>query len=68
MPFTQAQLDALDAEIIAIGAVEATTFADQSQKYRSIEELLKLRAAMAEEIAASAGSSRTRWAAFDKGV
>lgn len=71
MPYTQTDLDALDADIKSFGAVEQTSFADQSMRFRSLDDLLKLRALMAGDIAAATsttGGSRTRYAAFDKGV
>jgi hypothetical protein len=64
--FTQAQLDALDAQIAAMGGVESTSIADQSSKFRPVSELLELRAAMARQIATDA--SRTRYAATNKGL
>jgi hypothetical protein len=71
MAYTQAQLDALDADIANFGIVEQTSFADQATRFRSLDELLKLRAVMAAAVAAqtsTTGGSRTRYAAFDKGV
>lgn len=65
MAYTQAQLDALDAQILAAGAVKSTTFSDQSTTFRDLDEMLKLRAVMAASIA---GTSRTRYAATSKGV
>lgn len=65
MAFTQAQLDALDAQIAAAGAVESTAFQDQNTRFRSIADLLALRAQMAREIAAGSGS--VRYAAVSRG-
>lgn len=71
MAYTQAQLDALDADIANFGVVERTTFADQTTQFRSLDEMMKLRAIMAADVAAQTstnGGSRTRYAAFSKGV
>lgn len=68
MAYTQADLDALDADIAKVRLIDSTTFADQSTKFRSLDDLLKLRAVMAQSIAAAAGTSRTRLAATSKGV
>jgi len=65
MPYTQADLDALDAQILAVGPVKTTTFADQSTTFRDLDELLKLRSVIAADVA---GSSRTRYAATRKGA
>jgi hypothetical protein len=63
--FTQDQLDALDAQIAAAGPVEATAFQDQNTKFRSIDDLLKLRAQMQREI--NAGSGSVRYAVVSRG-
>lgn len=69
MAYTQADLDALDLEIATVRTVKATTTADQSTTFRDLDEMLKLRAIMAQAIAASAtGSSRTRYASVSKGL
>lgn len=64
MAYTQADLDALDAQILAAGAVKSTTFADQSTTFRDLSEMLKLRAL----IAASLAGNRTRYGATQKGT
>lgn len=71
MAYSQSDLDALDADIKAFGTIQRTSFADQDTTFRSLDELLKLRAIMAADVAAATsttGGSRTRYAAFDKGV
>ena len=68
MAWTQTDLDNLIAEIASVGAVHATTFADQSTTFRSLDELLKLKAEMEADIFAASGMSRTRYAATRKGV
>jgi hypothetical protein len=64
MAYTQADLDALDAEIAKVRLVKSTTFDNQSTTFRDLDELLKLRAVMA----ASVSGNRTRYAATTKGV
>lgn len=69
MAYTQADLDALDADIATIRAVKSTTTGDQSTTFRDLDELLRLRAVMAQAVSASStGRSRTRYATVDKGV
>lgn len=69
MAYTQADLDALDEEIAAVRTVKSTAFSDQSTTFRDLDELLKLRALMAQEINSTAGRSRSiRYAATSKGV
>lgn len=68
MAYTQADLDALDAEINAIRTVDSQTNADRSVKFRPLDELYRERARIAQAIAASAGATRTRYASTSKGV
>ncbi len=68
MGWTQADLDALDIEIKTAQTVQSAAYGDQQVTFRPLSELLKLRAAMAAAIATDAGTSTTRYAAFDKGV
>lgn len=68
MAYTQADIDALDAEIAAIRAVKSTTYNDQSTTFRDLDEVLKLRALMVQQIAAATGTSKTRYAATSKGI
>lgn len=68
MAFSQADLDALDAKILAQGGMRAITKADRSVTFSELDDLLKLRAEMAAQLAAAAGQTRTRLAAHDKGV
>jgi hypothetical protein len=68
MAYTQADLDALDAEIATVRTVKSTSFSDQSTTFRDIDELLALRAVMAQQIATAAGASKTRYAATSKGI
>lgn len=68
MAYTQADIDALDAEIAKVRVAKSTTFADQSITFRDLDELLKMRAVMASQIATAAGQSRTRYVATGKGL
>jgi len=68
MAYSQADIDALDAEIAAIRTAEATTSGDQSTKFRPLKELLELRAVMQQSISVAAGQTRTRFAATNKGL
>jgi hypothetical protein len=68
MPATQADLDALDAEIAKVRLVKSTTFADQSTTFRDVDDLLKLRALMQQEIQVAVTGSTTRYAATSKGL
>jgi hypothetical protein len=62
--YTQTHLDALDAAI-ATGFVQSMTFGDQSVTFRSLNDMLKLRALMVRLIS---GESGTRYAAHSKGA
>jgi hypothetical protein len=66
--YTQADIDALDAEIATVRLVKSTTFADQSTTFRDLDELLKLRALMQQAVVVAASGSTTRYAATRKGV
>jgi hypothetical protein len=68
MAYTQADLDAIDAEIARIRTVRQTTFGDQSTTFRDLDELYAERARVAQAISVSAGTPRTRLASFSKGV
>lgn len=68
MAYTQADLDAIDAEINAIRTVESQTNGDRSTKFRPLDELYRERQRVAQAIAAAAGAGRTRYASTSKGV
>lgn len=67
---TQADLDAIDAEIATIRTVKATSFGDQSTTFRDLDELYTERArlALAIDLDAGVSLSRTRYAATSKGL
>jgi len=69
MAWTQADIDKLDAALAGGGAMQSIQFADQTFTFRSIDEMLKLRAVMAQALSAAAGTSTAhRVAATSKGV
>jgi hypothetical protein len=68
MAYTQADIDALDLEIAKVRTVKASAHGDQSATFRDLDEMLKLRALMAQAVAASSGGTRTRLAATSKGI
>lgn len=67
--WTQADLDRLNRAITGGAVVQSMSFGDQSFTFRSLDEMLKLRAIMSAEVNAANSSSRTRrLAATSKGV
>lgn len=70
MAWTQADLDKLDAAIAAGGIMQSMTFAGgDSFTFRTVDEMLKLRAIIQGALNAAAGTSMTRrLAAFSKGA
>lgn len=68
MSFTQSQLDALDA-MIASGVLEAD-YDGKRIRYRSMDDLLKARARVADELAAQAGQRSVRFVnpTYDRGT
>lgn len=68
MAITQADIDAFDAETAKISAVESTTLADRSVKFRSLEERAAQRARLVAMMDQAAGRTRTRYASTSKGV
>jgi hypothetical protein len=63
MAFTQADVDALKAAIVAGKGAREITFSDQSVTFHTVDEMLKLLAVMQREVT---GGSRTRYAATSK--
>lgn len=66
MAWTQADLDKLDAAMASGAVIQRMRFADQEWEFRSADDMLKLRAVIAQAVAAGAGA--TRLAATSKGV
>jgi hypothetical protein len=67
MAYTQADLDAIDAQIAAIRGVKSQTNGDRSVTF-DLDALLKERARIEQAITTAAGQTRTRYGAFSKGV
>jgi hypothetical protein len=65
MAWTSADLEKLNAAISSGAAVGSIAFADQTYTFRSMDELLKLRAQMIQEVTPA---NRFRLAATSKGV
>lgn len=69
MTWTQADLDKIDAAIAAGAPLQSMTFADQEFVFRSMDDMLKARALIAQALNAAAGTPTThRLAATSKGV
>lgn len=68
MAFTQADLDTIDAAIASGAAVQSLTFGDQSFTFRTIDDMLKARALIAQSLNAGTGGSSYRLAATSKGA
>lgn len=69
MAWTQADVDKLDVALASGGSVQSIAFADQTFVFRTIDEMLKLRAVMVASLALESGSSSGyRLAATSKGV
>ncbi|MEY5098576.1 MAG: hypothetical protein RJA36_1295 [Pseudomonadota bacterium] len=68
MAYTQADIDAFDAETDSMAAVESQTIADRSVKFRSLDERAAQRARMVAQMESAAGRTRTRYASTSKGV
>lgn len=64
MAYTQADLDALDAEIAKVRLVKSTAFSDQQTTFRDLDELYRERERIARAVAG--GGSRTRFASVTK--
>ena len=67
MPFTQAQLDTLDAAIAQ--GVLTVEYSDKKVTYRSFNEMMKTRALMLADInSGKVLPSRAHYPIFDKGL
>jgi hypothetical protein len=67
--WTQADVDALEAEIATHGSIQAHTFSDQSATFYPLSDRLALLAKMKQAVAAAAGGTpgNIRYAVIDKG-
>jgi hypothetical protein len=63
---TQADIDKLDAAIAGSGAVEELEVAGQRYRFRSVDDMLKLRAVLTQQLNPTVGTSR--FAATSKGI
>ena len=69
MAWTQDDLDKLDAAIAGGSALQSIQFADQTFTFRTLDEMLKLRAVMTASLSTASGTSTAyRLAATSKGV
>lgn len=66
MPYTQTDLDGLDAAI-KTGAL-TIEYADKKVTYRSMSEMLQVRAAMLADLGLTQVDSGRVFASFDKGI
>jgi hypothetical protein len=68
MAWTQADVEALERAIADGRGARSIQFSDQAVTFSSPAEMLALLSAMKNAVAAAAGTSSTRYAAFSKGV
>jgi hypothetical protein len=68
MALTQAQVDAFEQALVDRGFVRTMQIGDRTFTFDSIDDAWATLAKMKSALAASNGSSRSRVAAFDKGV
>lgn len=68
MAWTAADLTALESAIADGRGARTITFQDQSVTFGSVDEMLRLRAAMRQELNNAAGQPRTRYVATSKGL
>jgi hypothetical protein len=66
--YTQAQIDAFKAALLDRSGAQQVTFGDQSMTFASLEEAKKFLAYMERNLTTNVSTSRTRYAAFTKGV
>jgi hypothetical protein len=66
--WTVADLDKIDRAIAEGGIMKSIAFADQTYTFRDVDEMLTLRAWIAQSLAAATGISTTRLSAHSKGV
>lgn len=66
MAFTQEQLDTLDAAI-ASGS-KRVKYADKEVEYQSLDDMLRVRDLMAQELGLVSPASKRKLASFNKGV
>lgn len=60
MAYTQADLDALDATILLNGTTLRQRFQDREVEFQSIDQMIRFRAFVAEQVAAATSSTPKR--------
>jgi hypothetical protein len=68
MAWTQTDVEALERAIAEGRGARSISFSDQTIVFGSVDEMLRLLATMKAAVAAAAGTSSTRYAAFSKGL
>jgi hypothetical protein len=68
MAWTQSDIDALKAAIVAGKGARSIAFGDQVITFHSLTEMRQLLHDMQADVATTAGTSRSRFAATSKGV
>lgn len=65
MAWTQSDLDALETALKT--GIRSVTYADRTVVYQTLTEMLQLRDAMKQSVAATAGTTFSTYASFSKG-
>ena len=65
MPFTQSDLDAINAAI-KTGTIASLTFEGRAVQYRSVSDLEKIKAIIERELSAATGTRRFSLAGFTR--
>lgn len=68
MAWTQTDVDNLKKAISDGRGARSITFGDRTIVFHSVDEMLKLLSVMQQEVAAAAGTSRTRVASISKDI
>lgn len=68
MPVSQADIDALEAALIASGGASVLKSGNEETRFETITERLKLISVLQSRVDRSGGATRTRFAATSKGL
>jgi hypothetical protein len=68
MAWTAADITTLKQAMLDRKGAKSLTFADQTVVFDSVDDMMKLLAVMEAEVSATAGLTRTRFAATRKGL
>jgi len=68
MAFTQSDIDAFKVAMAASKGALSIEFGDQKLVFRSMDDMEAYLRMMQRDVAAAAGTPRTRYAAYSKGV